>query len=357
MANPKVTLRTRELKKGYSYQIDYTIDGKRYRRSVGTRKREAEEIRDKIQTDITYGNFDIITSKPRVVSLNDLIKEFFEYKKNIISVKTQNRYKNHFIPFQDFINSYFTNAAENISLIQGHHIRECIDNILEGKSEQQWNPVTINRMIQLLSSLFIYSIKKSYRKDNPTVDIEKLSVAKSDAPDYYSYEELELIWENVDDFYLPIYQLLYYTGLRVGELINLTWDKVSLNNKSPIIRIVSTSEWRTKSGNFRSVPLHKKALVLVKNQIDKNEKYVFTSKSNMKLHPNTILEVLKKTLKELKIYGDVHKFRHTFASHLVMGGQNIYDIKELLGHSKLESTMIYSHLSPEHKQKVVNSLK
>lgn len=356
MANPKVTLRKRPLKKGYSYQIDYTIDGKRYRKSAGRDKSAADDIRSKMQTDITYGNFGILINSPRIISLNDLINEFFNDKRNNISAKTQNRYKNHFIPFQNFINSFFPKAANNIRLIETRYIKECVNNIVEGKSEQKWKPVTINRMIQLISSLFIYAIKNKYILENPTVGINKLPIPKPDAPKFYSKKQLVLIWNKVDPHWLPMFQFMYYTGIRKGELINLEWEKVSLDNKPPIIRIVSNNEWRSKSGNFNAIPLHPKALAIIKKQIGIHEKYVFTSKSNQKIHPNTILTVLKKTLKKLAIEGHIHKLRHTFASHLVMDKQDVYIIKELLGHSKLESTMIYLHLNPEHKQKVINSL-
>ena len=357
MAIPTVNLTKRKLKKGYTYTIDFKINGKRHRNHIGKNKRDAEAVRAKIQHELTLGNFDILIKPRAIVTVDELVKEFIDEKRNYIRPKTHDRYTNHFIPFQEFINTYFPDASRDISLIDAHHIKECVDYLAEKRSEQKWEAETINRMIQMVSSLFIYAIKRKYRVDNPTVDVRKLPVLQKDSPEYFSYEELKKIWEEVDPFWLPAFQFLYYTGIRKGEMINLTWDKVNLTNKPPYIRIVSSSDWKTKTGKARMLHLHKKAIKIIKNQIGLHPKYVFISKVGNQVHPNTPYNSLKRALNRLKLTGDVHKLRHTFASHLVMKGANVYDVQNQLGHSKIEMTMKYSHLSPEHNQSVVNLLK
>ena len=99
MAIPIVNLRKRKLKKGHSYLVDYTINGDRYRQAVGKNKRDAESIKTKIQHELTLGNYDILTKQNKVITLDDLIKDFIEEKRNYIRPKTRNRYTNHFIPF------------------------------------------------------------------------------------------------------------------------------------------------------------------------------------------------------------------------------------------------------------------
>ena len=356
MAIPIVNMYKRKFGKNYSYVIDYIINGKRIRKHVGKTKRDAEAVKAKIQHELTLGNYDILQKKRIIVTIDELVIEFIDEKKNYIRPKTYDRYTNHFIPFQQFINTYFPNAARDIILIETHHIKECVDYLAEQRSVQKWKAETINRMIQLISSLFIFSIKRKYRTDNPTIDVRKLPVLQKDAPEFFSHKELKEIWEQVDPFWLPVFQFLYYTGIRKGEMINLTWDKVDLDSNPPFIRIVSSSDWKTKTGKARMLHLHKKAIKILKNQIGFHPNYVFISKVGKKVHPNTPYISLKRTLKKLKFTGDVHKLRHTFASHLVMNGANIYDVKVLLGHSKIEMTEKYSHLSPEHKKSVVNLL-
>jgi len=65
---------------------------------------------------------------------------------------------------------------------------------------------------------------------------------------------------------------------------------------------------------------------------------------------------MKKALKTLKLQGDVHKLRHSFASHLIMKGASIFDVQEQLGHADIKHTQIYAHLSPKHKKSVVDLL-
>ncbi len=158
-----------------------------------------------------------------------------------------------FQPFQDFINSFFPKAANNICLIESQHIKECVDYIADKKCKQDWAPVTINRMLELISSVFIYSMKRKYRVDNPTLDVRKLPVPQNDTPEFFSYEELSDIWITIDSYWLPFLKFLYHTGIRKGELINLTWDKINLEREPATMRIVSFIRL-PKSLSFRSSP-------------------------------------------------------------------------------------------------------
>ena len=356
MANPTVNLRRVKRLSGYIYMVDYTINGIRYRKSVGKYKRDAEAVQASIQTQITLGNFDIITQTPIIISLDDLILEYLNEKRNYITPKSSNRYKNYFIPFQRFINLNFPGASKNINLINAHHLRELVDFLVDDKSDKNWQPKTINSMLELISSSFIYAIKKKYIKDNPTIDVKKLPVIQKDVPEYYSYDELEKIWEAVDEYWLPIFKFLYFTGLRKGELINLTWDKVNLKGNTPMVRIASSDEFITKTRKTRTIFLNGEALSILNNQIGTHPKFVFVTPNGKKIHPDKPYKILKKTLKAIKLEGDVHKFRHTFASHLAIKGAKLYDIMKLLGHSNIDTTMIYAHLSPEHQNSVVNLL-
>ena len=141
MAIPIVNLRKRKLKKGHSYLVDYTINGVRYRQAVGKNKRDAEFIKTKIQHELTLGNYDILKKQTKVITLDDLVKDFIEEKRNYIRPKTRNRHTDHFDPFRNFINTFFPKSSMDISLIESHHIKECVDYIADGKADQQWEAV------------------------------------------------------------------------------------------------------------------------------------------------------------------------------------------------------------------------
>lgn len=356
MSVPKVNLRRVKRNSRYVYMIDYTINGKRYREIVGTNKRDSEVIAAKKQSDLALEKHGLYAKKRDVVDLNTAITDFLSSNKNLVKSGTINRYKNHLEPFRLFINKNFPKAANDIIGIETHYIKECVDHLIETERKRKWSPVTINRMLQVISSLFIYTTKRGYTDKNPAIDIKKIPIPEKDNPEFFTEKELESIWENVDPYWCDPLQFLYYSGLRKGEMINLTWDNVKLGKNPPEIKIVSSSGWITKTGKSRSVPIHPKIIKILNRWKGKHSKYVFISKEGKKIHPNKPYYALLKALGKLGLTGDVHKLRHSFASHLVMKGANIYDVKELLGHTKIETTQIYAHLSPQHKESIVSLL-
>ena len=94
MAIPIVNMYKRKFGKNYSYVIDYIINGKRIRKHVGKTKRDAEAVKAKIQHELTLGNYDILQKKRIIVTIDELVIEFIDEKKNYIRPKTYDRYLN-----------------------------------------------------------------------------------------------------------------------------------------------------------------------------------------------------------------------------------------------------------------------
>ena len=204
--------------------------------------------------------------------------------------------------------------------------------------------------------MFIYAVNEGYIDKAPTKSIEKYPVNDNIEAKYYTKEELKKIWKNVDPYWADFLKVLYYTGVRKGELINLIWDNVNIEGDHKSITIISTKEYKTKTGEKRTIPLHPNAVKIIENQKGKNDKYVFTGKEGKKVHPDKPYHAIKKALKKAGLEGNVHKLRHTFASHLVISGESLYAVKELLGHKDIKHTMIYAHLSPNKMQSVISKL-
>ena len=169
--------------------------------------------------------------------------------------------------------------------------------------------------------------------------------------EFFTDEELEKIWRELDEYWVEPLKFIVHTGLRKGEWINLKWNNVNLTGENPSITIVSSGSWQTKTGESRVIPLNKIALEIIKKQKGRNSEYVFTQKNGSKIHPDRPYHSLKTALKNLGLEGDIHKLRHTFASKLVMKGRPLYDVQKLLGHKDIETTMIYAHLSPSNHSK------
>ena len=191
---------------------------------------------------------------------------------------------------------------------------------------------------------------------NPASDTKKFRENGKNIVEYFTEDELEKIWNELDEYWVDPLKFIVHTGLRKGEWINLKWENVKLDGDNPNITIESSGTWKTKTGESRVIPLNKIAVEIIKKQKGKNSEYVFTLKNGSKIHPDKPYHKLKTALKNLGLKGDIHKLRHTFASNLVMKGRPLYDVQKLLGHSDIQTTMIYAHLSPDYLKESVKTL-
>lgn len=159
--------------------------------------------------------------------------------------------------------------------------------------------------------------------------------------------------EDFTDYLMPIVLLALNTGLRRGELFCLKWGDVDFNNK--ILTVVGES---SKSGKTRHIPLNTEAVNTLRKWkcVSFHSELVFTSPVTHGKFDN-INKSWKAVLQLANIENfRFHDLRHTFASKLAMKGVDLYTIKELLGHSSVEMTQRYAHLSPNHKSAAVSLL-
>lgn len=147
------------------------------------------------------------------------------------------------------------------------------------------------------------------------------------------------------------------TGMRRGEITNLRWQDVELSRK--LIAIQSSPTFKTKQGKRRTIPLNETALYILNARHGKDtSEYVFTL-NGKKIYDEWITHKFKYYVYEARLKDDrlhFHSLRHTFASWLVQDGVSIYAVKELLGHSDVKTTQVYSHLQPEQLHSTVNKI-
>ncbi|MDD5016441.1 MAG: site-specific integrase, partial [Atribacterota bacterium] len=146
------------------------------------------------------------------------------------------------------------------------------------------------------------------------------------------------------------------TGMRRGELLNLEWRDIDFTRKKIKIRV--KEDWEPKTSE-RDIPINDRLVeVLIKHKKQSKGSLVFTDSKGEKIHKNELRKELIRITKKCG-FPDVtklHSLRHTFASHLVMSGVDLPTVKKLMGHSDIETTMIYSHLADEHVDKAVERL-
>jgi integrase len=155
------------------------------------------------------------------------------------------------------------------------------------------------------------------------------------------------------DHLAPIVLLAMNTGLRRGELFNLTWDDINL--KTGLLTVEGDG---AKSGKTRHIPLNDEAIAVIQKwQLTHKVKrgYVFPSDEGGRL--DNVRKSWGGMLKQANIEAfRFHDLRHHFASRLVMAGVDLNTVRELLGHSDYKMTLRYAHLAPEHKLAAVQKL-
>lgn len=176
--------------------------------------------------------------------------------------------------------------------------------------------------------------------------------------DFLTFSEARLLIAAADEECRAMITIALRTGLRLGELLALRWIDVDLDAGRIIVRravargIVGTP----KNGRSREVPLSDEAAAALREHPRRGE-LVFCSPDGSMLSRGATKWPLRRALKRagLRSIG-WHRMRHTFASHLVMRGAPLKSVQELLGHSTIEMTMRYSHLSPDARRDAVRLL-
>ncbi|WP_446898495.1 tyrosine-type recombinase/integrase [Clostridium sp. LBM24168] len=167
-------------------------------------------------------------------------------------------------------------------------------------------------------------------------------------------DEFKKVLEHTDSRLMNcIFDVIFHSGLRIGELTNLKIEDVDLNYK--IIHVLG------KGKKYRDIPISEKiygTLVEYLNTRKADGDYFFATKRTGKVSQQYINRCLKDAIKKAEISKKIscHSLRHSFATNLLIKGANIQDIRELLGHSNIKVTSIYLHSIPQNLRKSINLL-
>ncbi len=219
---------------------------------------------------------------------------------------------------------------------------------------------SVNRKISSLNTYYKFLVKVEALDSNPLAKHKALKTAKKvEIP--FSEEEMNDIIQQIEytnDFEglrdKLIIELLYTTGIRRAELINLRTIDFDLYQKT--LRVVG------KRNKERIIPLldstmdlYRQYLEFRKEQIEgAEESHVFLSKSGSKIYETLVYRIINRYFSKVssKVKKSPHILRHTFATHLLNKGADLNAVKELLGHSSLASTQVYTHNSIAELKKV-----
>ena len=218
---------------------------------------------------------------------------------------------------------------------------------------------TINRKVSSLKAYYKYLVKIEVLKSSPLLNHKALKQNKKiQIP--FSEDEIKAVLElNINNHFDDIrnkliVELLYSTGIRRAELINLKLTDVDINQNQ--IKVLG------KRNKERYIPLMKSvqdtiSLYLIKrNLLDKidDKPYLFLTKKGKKIYSALVYRVVKNYFNQAstKVKKSPHILRHSFATHLLNNGADLNSVKELLGHSSLASTQVYTHNNISELKKV-----
>lgn len=269
--------------------------------------------------------------------------DFLEFEKKY----SENTVSNYRIDLEKFLNYVYNNGTNfkemNYSSVSDYLIYLKKSNLSKS---------SINRHLSSLRSFYKYLLKKGITKNNPFTLLKGPKMEKK-LPKYLKYDEfLELI-DVCDNTALGIrnrliLELLFASGIRVSELINIKLDDISQNSRE--IKIFG------KGKKERIVYYNKVCASVLENYLNNSRLFLLKNKKSDFLLINhignklttrgvedIINRVILKTSSMRKI--SPHTLRHTFATLLLNEGMDIREVQELLGHSRLTTTSIYTHIS------------
>lgn len=223
------------------------------------------------------------------------------------------------------------------------------------------NPKGTNLIIGALKNLFSEAIKEGLLLKNPCLHIKSIS---SDCAEevYWTREEINLFLNASAQHELyALFVVALNTGMRRGELAALKWDRVDFANKSIVVsrtRDYRGLKERSKTKIKRVIPMNdvvRLTLVdLYQNRIA-GEDLVFLKSNGKPIDPHHLYRDFSSVQRKAGLTRRIrfHDLRHTFASQFVMGGGNLYDLQKILGHTKVDMTSRYAHLSKEWLQRAI----
>lgn len=353
------------------WYIDIRVKGRRIRKRVGSSKKIAELALKDAEIKVARDEFGFTQND---IAIDTFFERFLDYSRANHQPNTTSRYRAVIDHFNEFLET-----CPNVTFLS-EVTTEVIDRYKVYRKEAWVNPNgdpvsaeddigkhtrkgarahTINFEIGVLKSIFNLAIKWGYLKENPTTGITKLKVNDSKPPRFLTEEECRRLLEACPSGLYPVYFTFLSTGMRKAELENLEWDDVDLARRK--IRIRRKESWQPKTGE-RDIPISDSLYELLTGLKRKNDQslksdYVFCHKDGGRLRTKLrekLISIGRKA--EIKDLTRVHTLRHTFASHLVMSGVDLPTVKKLMGHSDIQTTMIYAHLAPDHLSKAVNKL-
>ena len=277
--------------------------------------------------------------------------EYLKYQKNY-SDYTIKSYKDDVLEYLNYLNR----EALNFKKVEYSDIRFYLMYL---KDEKKDDNSSINRKLSSLRGFYKFMANEGIVKSNVFSLVNGPKKSKK-LPRYFEYNELEELFK-VPDTRNPLGQrdlllleMLYATGVRVGELVSIKVKDIDLNNRNILILGKGNKERFVQFGEYCEDILKEYLKDGRKILNNKDSEYLFLNNNGGELTERGVRFILDKLIKQTGINKNIspHMIRHSFATHLLNEGCDLLTVQKLLGHESIKATQIYTHVTTDRLKEV-----
>ncbi|MBR3604857.1 MAG: tyrosine recombinase [Candidatus Gastranaerophilales bacterium] len=263
-----------------------------------------------------------------------------------LSKNTILAYENDLIALFDFLSEQ---NIENLQEIK----RKDFSAYTKHLARKEINPSSITRKIASIKGFFKYLCNKRIIKTNPAVSLNSPKLPKR-LPKVLNITEIDkILSSNLNEKEYAIVELLYSAGIRVSELTELELKNIDFNQR--IIKVFG------KGSKERIIPITTKCATVLKNYLKKrglislkfnSKPFLFLEENGTKTTRQKVYKIIHNLGKKIDKDISPHTIRHSFATHLLERGADLRVVQELLGHSSIVTTQLYTHISKKTLREV-----
>lgn len=329
-------------------------DGKRHSVSTKTKlKAEAKEFEKKFVDNLKNSINEDVPQK--IYYLEDIKAEVLNYTINNLSIQTHKIYQRVFVNMISLLGNI---PAKIISVKDIERYKE--------ERTKTVKKMTCNIELKVMKAIFNISTRLGISAANPMKEVKKFLIPEKEKLAFSSEEVKKLLVVIPKSNFKNIVQFGLLTGCRLNEILTLQWQDIDFAERMVIIR--NKPNFQTKTGKMRHVPMSIKLHELL-NSLQENkepniidfrtpDKLVFGNPEGKSYSKSYISRSFTKYLKKAHLPNKYHFhcLRHTFITSLIKSNVNINYVKELVGHSNIQTTMAYIHISTNDLREAINKI-